>query len=171
MNTEELKKIVHERVEKDPSIMTAWLAAELGVKEVEIIRNLPEEMRVQGSIDDFEEIWDAMTDWEKITFLNVSGGCILEVPGKLPKGKFGHGYFNMHHDASTPIGGHIMPDQLESVWFVSKPFFKLESHCVLFFTKTGNLGFGVYLGRDEKKNLIDSVKQGFLRLRQKYENK
>ncbi len=169
MNQTELTKTVRERVEQNPSVMTGALAEELGVKEVEIIRNLPEDMRVQVPVDDFESLWEEMTNWEKITFLNISGGCILEVKGKLPKGKFGHGYFNLHDDAS-PIGGHIMHNKIESIWLVSKPFFKLESHCVLFFNTDGDLMLGIFLGRDDKKQLLESVKQGFLKLREKYLN-
>ncbi len=167
MNQTELAKTVRERVEQNPSVMTGALAQELGVKEVEIIRHLPEDMRVQVPAADFEALWTEMTSWEKITFLNISSGCILEVRGKLPKGKFGHGYFNLHDDTS-PIGGHIIHDKIESIWLVSKPFFKLESHCILFFDTEGDLMFGVFLGRDDKKQLLEDVKQNFLRLRETY---
>ncbi len=167
MNPTELAKTVRERVEKNPSVMTGMLAVELGVKEVEIIRHLPEDMRVEVPAADFEAVWKEMTTWEKITFLNISPGCILEVKGKLPEGAFGHGYFNLHDD-NSPIGGHIMHDKLGSIWLVSKPFFKLESHCVLVFDEPGDLMFGVFLGRDDKKQLLEDVKQSFLRLRETY---
>ncbi len=167
MNQTELAATVRERVEKNPSVMTGALAMELGVKEVEIIRHLPEEMRVEVPAADFESVWKEMITWEKITFLAVAPGCILEVKGRLPQGEFGHGYFNLH-DANSPIGGHIMHKNIGSIWLVSKPFFKLESHCVLVFDKPGDLMFGVFLGRDDKKQLLEDVKQGFLRLRATY---
>ncbi len=169
MNQAELAQTVQERVAKNPSVMTGALAQELGVKEVEIIRNLPQEMRVEVPASEFVAVWEEMVTWEKITFLNISSGCILEVQAKLPKGAFGHGYFNMH-DADSPIGGHIMHDKIGSIWLVSKPFFKLESHCVLVFDTPGDLMFGVFLGRDDKKHLLEDVKKGFLRLRETYLN-
>ncbi len=169
MNTE-LMNTVREKMEKNPSTMTGDLARSLSVKEVEIIRCLPEGMAVEALVEDFETIWERMTTWEKATFICISKGCVVEVAGPLPVGKHGHGMFNLHQEGN-PLGGHLMVKDLGSIWLVSKPFFGKESHSVQFFSQDGDAMFSVYLGRDEQRNIIESVKNDFLEMKEQYEKK
>ena len=150
--------------------MPANLASELGVSEAEVIRCLPEEMRVEAPTGDFEAIWNTMVGWEKVTFIARNPGAVVEVVGPLPKGAFGHGMFNLM-DRDIPLRGHLLVDRLGSVFLVSKPFFKLESHSVQFFDTEGTAMFSVYLGRDHKHVLLPSVLAGFMELRSRYESR
>ena len=160
-------QIVRQKVAENPSVMLMNLAVELGRPEAELVAALPEEMRKQGRKDAFEAIWNAMTEWERSTFLAVNCGCVVEVEGKLPKGKFGHGMFNLDHGENA-LGGPLLVNKLESVWFVSKPFFNKESHSVQFFDGKGDMMFAVYLGRDEKREIIPAIKESFLRMREEF---
>lgn len=160
---------IRRHIEEKPGAMTVELARELGVPEVEVIRNLPEGMSAEAPADHFESIWNRLTKWEKATFICVAPGCVIEVSGPLPKGGMGHGMFNIRQ-TGTPLGGHLMVDDLESIWLVSRPFFGKESHSVQFFSNDGNAMFSVYVGRDEERELIGSARQDFLSMKEEYAN-
>lgn len=171
MTTEQpVTDAIRDRIEKNPSAMPAELARELDVAEADIIRNLPGGMAVHVPAEDFEAVWEEMTGWEKVTFICISPGCVAEVCGPLPRGNKGHGMFNLRQPGN-PLGGHLMIGDLGSIWLVSKPFFGRESHSVQFFNTSGQAMFSVYLGRDDKKQLIESCRQRFFALKDKYETK
>lgn len=167
---EELKDIeslVLARVIEQPSVMPRSLAQELNTTEGNIIAALPSHMRIEVPSSDFVSIWEEMTTWAKVTFLAENVASILEIAGVLPKGKLFHGMYNLM-DKNYPLGGHLLIEKIAKIWLVSKPAFKLESHSVQFFTKDGLQCFAVYLGRDAEKNIIPSVKDGYMKLWQKY---
>lgn len=168
--TPEIVAAVRERVAKNPSLMLSGLARDLGIPEGAAVLALPEEMRVAAPAEDFAAIWEEMTGWEKVTFIAQNAGIIVEFGGRLPKGSFGHGMFNLH-EKGHPLGGHILSSRIASVFLLSKPFFKMESHSVQFFTETGEQAFGVYVGRDENRQLLASVKESFMTLRGRYETR
>ena len=64
--------------------------------------------------------------------------------------------------------GHLLTSKIASVWFVSKPLFGLESHSVQFLDAEGRQCFGVYLGRNEKREIIPSVREAFMAMKTKY---
>ncbi len=164
---EQLRALVGEKLTEDPNFMPQTLAETLGVPVRRVIESLPEEMRGHTSGDNFIPIWEAMTAWEKVTFMANTPGAILEIPGRLPKGKSGHGMYNLM-DKSNPLNGHLLVGKIDSIWFVSKPVFGLESHSVQFFDIDGRQCFAVYLGRDAAREIIPSVKEGFLALKAQY---
>lgn len=161
------QELVRERIAENPSTMPDVLADELGISEAEVIRCLPETMRVEAPAKDFESIWKTMTGWEKITFIVRNQGAVVEISGTLPDGRFGHGMFNLMAPGN-PLRGHLMVDRLDSIFLVSKPFFKLESHSVQFFDTEGRAMFAVYVGRDDKRTLLPSVMTSFTALRDSY---
>ena len=161
----ELDAQIKEIIGSDPSAMPAMLAAKLQIPEGAVIQAFPESMRTFIDPGHFDRIWEAMTAWERTTFICQTPGAVVEVKGKLPKGKHGHGYFNLM-EKDNPLGGHLKVDQLGAVCFLEKPFLGLESLSVQFYDKIGNHMFAVYAGR-EKRELIPSVKQGFYDLKNK----
>jgi hypothetical protein len=52
------------------------------------------------------------------------------------------------------VGGHIRADLLSAIYFVERPFMGMKSMSVQFFTLSGAPLFKVYLGRDEKRQLL-----------------
>ena len=166
---EALRTLVAEKLIEDPNFMPQTLAESLGVPLRRIIEALPHEMRSRAPGEAFISIWEAMTAWEKVTFMASTPGAILEIPCRLPKGKEGHGMYNLM-DKTNPLCGHLLMAKVDSIWFVSKQVFGLESHSVQFYDVKGDQCFGVYLGRDEKRQIIVSVKEGFLTLKAKYSN-
>jgi hypothetical protein len=139
------------------------ISEDLGVPEAVVAMLLDADMCMILPPSAFENVWSAMVQWEKATFITATPGAIIEIKGRLPKGEFGHGYFNIG-EQDNPLSGHIQVDAIAAVCLVSKPFMGLESHSVRFYNKTGALMFAVYVGRNGK-TLIPSVKESFMKLR------
>lgn len=161
------KEQVAALIEKNPSIMVRAMAKELEISELAATQALPNEMRLAVPPTEFVPVWEAMTAWEKVTFMGETPGAILEISGQLPKGKMAHGMYNLM-DKKFALGGHLLVESIGSIWLVSKPAFGLESHSVQFFSHAGAACFSVYLGRDEKRALLPSVKAGYLALWNRY---
>ena len=166
---DEIVSIIRRKVKENPSIMPMTMAQELNISEGAVIQALPLEMRVFAPADDFAIIWKEMSKWEKVTFIARNSGIIAEFSGQLPKGFFGNDMFNLR-EKDHPLGGHILVEKIKAIFFVSKPIFKLESHSIQFFTSQGAQAFGIYAGRDSKRQLLDSVTQGFMTLHKRYMN-
>lgn len=156
---------VKEIIKNDPSTMPAMIAAQLECPEASVVMAFPQSMQSFAAPLHFDTVWEDMTGWEKTTFICQTSNTVIEVKGRLPRGKHGHGYFNLM-DRDNPLGGHLKINELGSICFLEKPFFGLESLSVQFYDKSGSNMFGVYAGR-EKRKLIPSVKDGFYKLRRK----
>jgi len=162
--TEDMRQEVRDAVAANPNVMLDRLSADLGIPEAAVAGLLDDDMCRSLPAAAFERIWETMTQWEKVTFVVATPAAIIEVKGPLPRGTFGHGFFNIGENRH-PLGGHIRVDDLGIICLVSKPFMGLESHSVRFYSKTGGCVFAVYVGRS-KAALIPSVREGFMRLRE-----
>ena len=157
--TEEILRKVQAAITENPSTMPGMLARKLGISEAATVNAFPETMRTFVDPGTFDTIWEAMTAWEKTTFIVQGKSAIVEVKGRLPKGKYGHGFFNLM-EKDHPLGGHLMVEKLGTICFLEKPFFGMESLSVQFFDTDGDAMFAVYAGR-EKTTLLPSVVEGF----------
>lgn len=59
------------------------------------------------------------------------------------------------------LHGHLKLDNVKAVGLVSKPFMGRESHYFGFFSQSGENIFKIYLGRDEKRELIPQQVERF----------
>ena len=168
--TTEIKERLQQMISENPNRMLGELAGQLGISEAEAIYYLPEEMRTAAPAEDFESIWQAITNWEKATFISITPGAVIEYSGAMPAGKAGHGMFNLQQPGIA-LGGHLFIQKLGSIWFLSKPHFGKESHSIQFYTTEGQTMFSVYVGRDENRELLAPVLQNYQDLRSKYEGK
>lgn len=69
------------------------IAQDYQVSPLEVVRALPQ--RVLVSADQFDRVWDSMTQWGDVTTLVHTADIILEHKGPLPSGFHRHGYFNL----------------------------------------------------------------------------
>ena len=148
--------------EKKP-VMLASLAERFGVSELEVARALPDEARAFAGKDAFDTVWQALASWENATFIMAHLGSVIEIKGKIPEGRHGHGYFNL--SGGSGLGGHLKIDDLGHICFLSLPFMGLESHSVQFFNAAGMVLFSVYVGR-ENRQLIPAARESFFALRE-----
>ncbi len=164
--TDDIKSKVAAEFKEKPDFMPSFLAQKLEVSEAVVLAALPEDMRSFTDAEKFEKIWAELCKWEKVTFFVNSSGAIVEYKGKLPAGKFGHGFFNLN-EKDHPLGGHLLVSKLAAICFVSKPLFSLESLSVQFFDADGNQMFAVYAGR-ENKEIIPSVKAAWQQMKEEF---
>lgn len=147
----------------NPDGILEQVARRHGVSTFNAVRALPETHRQIVPGDRFEDVMADIADWGEILFIVHTPGIVLECKGRLPRGTFGRGYFNLHGD--SPIGGHIKAERLAAIVFVSRPFMGRPSASVQFFDADGEAMFKVFVARDEAKELKPDQLERFNRLR------
>ena len=160
--TEAQKAKIEELLTAPYPVTLATAAKALETTEEEAAKLLPEGMArfVTGDASErFDEVWERLALWEKVTLFIVHDGHVFEIEAKLSAGKRAQGYYNILHKNAV-VGGHLKFDAVGAIAFASIPFMKRESHCVIFFDKEGKVSFSVYLGRENHK-IIESVKTLF----------
>ena len=155
-------KIAAALQEKKP-VMLSSLAHEFSVTEKDAAEALPENMAKIIGGEHFETVWEALTAWEKATFIVQHGGHVIEIKTRVAAGKFGRGYYNIM--GKEAVGGHIKADAIAHIGFLSMPFMGLESHSVQFFDAGGHVAFSIYAGRGEDKNILPEIREHFLALK------
>ena len=138
------------------------VAQALGTTELAAAQKMPTESVafVTGNASErFDDVWAALSHWEKVTFFVIHAGHVFEIQGRLTAGKRAQGYYNILSKDAV-IGGHLKYGDIAAIAFVTMPFMKRESHSVQFFAKDGSVAFSVYCGR-ENHQLIESVVAAF----------
>jgi len=163
MNT--LVNQVAEMVAANPSQMPAQIAEQLGVSEYQVVASLPAPMRAILPRESLDALMQDLPEWGNMTTIISAAGSIFEVKGSFPKGKPGHGYYNLINKGEG-LQGHLKLDQVAHIALVSKPFMGSESHSFQFFDAQGAIIFKIYLGRDRKRVLLPEQVQSFNQLRE-----
>lgn len=161
----ELKGKITGRLKEDPRTMIFTLAKELGVPEQAVMECLPEQEVVRAGAEHFDEVMAMIATWGKVTTIVQTDSMVLEAKGMLPMGSYGHGYFNLMGKQDYNVSGHIRADLLSAIYFIERPFMGMDSKSVQFFTLSGNPMYKVYLGRDEKRQLLPDQVEYFKTLR------
>lgn len=146
-------------LEQDPNLLPAAIAERLGVAEFNVVSALPKEMVALAPGVDAQAILEGLVDFGPVTTIVQSFGSIFEVKAPFPRGKMARGYYNLM-GTEGQLHGHLRLDNIKNIALVSKPFMGRESHYFGFFCEQGNNIFKIYLGRDDKRQLIsDQVEQ------------
>lgn len=161
--TPALEAEIRQSLQQEPRLMLRDLALRLGLPEGAVARALPADQCRFARPEAFDEIWQDMGTWPRVTFIAITPGLVLEYRGTLPGGSHGHGMFNLHTEGH-PVGGHFFIRNLGAICFLSRPFFGLESHSVQFYGQDGAAMCAVYVGR-EGRELIPEVRSAFMALR------
>lgn len=166
MTLEEQQIKIKELLESGRPVTLETIAGALNVTAQQAAHLLPEESRSFAPGSDFEAVWEAIAEWEKITFIVTAHGNVIEVETKLVTGKPAMGYYNLM-GGKSPLQGHYRYEDISEIGFVTMPFMGRESHFAAFFTKEGEVAYSMYVGR-EKHKLIESAREQFLALQNKY---
>jgi len=127
------------------------IASEYGVTLAQAITCLPDEMARSISGEHFAAVMEDISDWGKILLIVHTDDVVLECPGELPKGSFGHGMFNF--SGGGPFSGHLRATNCSSIAFLKRPFFGSISASVVFLNRDGGAMFKIFVGRDETRAL------------------
>lgn len=140
-------------LEQEPQLLPAAMAERLGVTEFDVVAALPQEMVAIAPGEQAQTILESLVGFGPVTTIVHSFGSIFEVKAPFPKGKVARGYYNLM-GREGELHGHLKLDNVKNIALVSKPFMGRESHYFGFFSECGSNIFKVYLGRDEKRELI-----------------
>lgn len=162
----EQQNTINELLNSGRPVTLETIAQALSVTAQEAAHLLPEGSATFAPGSDFESVWAAIAEWEKITFIVSAHGNVIEVETKLVTGKAAMGYYNLM-GGKSPLQGHFKYGDISEIGFVTMPFMGRESHFAAFFTTSGDVAYSMYVGR-EKHKLIESAKEKFLALQQKY---
>ncbi|EIZ1314649.1 heme utilization cystosolic carrier protein HutX [Vibrio parahaemolyticus] len=150
---ESIKQQVEVLMEQEPQLLPAAMAERLGVTEFDVVAALPQEMVAIAPGEQVQTILESLVGFGPVTTIVHSFGSIFEVKAPFPKGKVARGYYNLM-GREGELHGHLKLDNVKNIALVSKPFMGRESHYFGFFSECGSNIFKVYLGRDEKRELI-----------------
>ncbi len=152
------------RLLADPGGVLEAVAAEIGIRLRTVVDCLPAAMRRFAPGSAAEAAMTDIAGWGPITFLVHSADLVLECKGPLPLGQFGRGFYNLV--GGSPIGGHIRLDRCADLAFVRRPFMGSGDSCaVIFFNGDGEAMFKIFVGRDEKRQMLADQVDRFLALR------
>ncbi|ARC20229.1 heme utilization cystosolic carrier protein HutX [Vibrio parahaemolyticus] len=150
---ESIEQQVEVLLEQEPQLLPAAMAERLGVTEFDVVAALPQEMVAISPGEQAQTILESLVGFGPVTTIVHSFGSIFEVKAPFPKGKVARGYYNLM-GREGELHGHLKLDNVKNIALVSKPFMGRESHYFGFFSECGSNIFKVYLGRDEKRELI-----------------
>lgn len=167
MTKEEQKAKIQDLLNCGRPMTISGIGEALQVTPQEAAHMLPEGTATFAPGEDFEKVWAAIAEWEKVTFIVTSFGNVIEVEAKLVTGKPAMGYYNLM-GGKSPLQGHFKYGDISEIGFISMPFMGRESHFAAFFTKNGDVAYSMYVGR-EKHQLIESAKEKFLALQKMYQ--
>lgn len=163
---EQVKQQVADMLAEQPMLSLTEMAQALDLSEAEVTFALPSELMVQVDPKHTESILQQLPEWGNVTTIVHSCLSIFEVKAPFPKGKNGHGYFNLMGGNKSQLNGHLKLDAITGIAFVSKPFRGTESHYIGFYNSQGQCAFKVYLGRNKKRELIPEQIEKFEQMKQ-----
>lgn len=165
---EQLSHQVAQLLNDEPALLPAQIAERLGVSEFAVVSAFPNEMVILLSGDHTQMVLTEIADWgTNVTTIVQSFGSIFEIKAPLPKGKMARGYYNLLGQPGQ-LHGHLKLELIDHVALVSKPFMGRESHYFGFFTQQGDSIFKIYLGRDDKRELIAQQVDRFQTMQQQF---
>ena len=151
--------------EKPDGVVEA-IAATAHVTAAEVLSILPSGAAVSAPAQDFLNIWNELRSWGEVLIIVQTPDIVFEVPGALPEGTEGHGWFNIHGD--SPIGGHIKKDNCASITFVDRQFHGRRSLSVWVMHAGGSAMVKLCVRRAEGKELLGDQVTKFEALRDSY---
>jgi putative heme utilization carrier protein HutX len=116
------------------------------------VEALPDAMRRFAPAAGFVEVMGEVATWGDITLIVHSDDGVMEFTGPIPAGTVGHGYYNLA--GRTGFHGHLKHERCAGIAFVERPFFGRPSASILFFNLDGGVMFKIFVGRDEKRELL-----------------
>jgi putative heme utilization carrier protein HutX len=163
MSTETAGAAIRAALEAKPDGVLDEIARAAGAPLSAVLEALPASAAARVLGARFADVWRDLTEWGPVTFIVHTEDGVFETKATLPPGSASRGYFNIHGD--SPLGGHIRADRCAAIYFVDRPFFGRRSCSVWFMNHDGGAMFKVFVGRDEKRELLPDALQRFERLR------
>lgn len=153
-------------LEKKPDAVLEFISRDLGIPLSHVIDCLPPAEVTRIPATGFAAMMSELATLGQITLILHTEDIVLECKGQIPEGSFGRGYYNIHGE--SPIGGHIKAENCGAIYLLSREMMGRPSHVAIFCNHQGEAMFKVYLGRDEKRNLIPKQVSKFQEIRENF---
>ncbi|MGL4474879.1 MAG: heme utilization cystosolic carrier protein HutX [Shewanella sp.] len=152
-------------LQAEPQASPSDLAQKLEVSELLIYQHLPPQQVHWLPSALAQELLEALPEWGNLMTIVLLAGNVFEFKGPFPKGKLGHGYFNLYskHDG---MYGHLLLSSFAAIALVSRPLRGRASYAICFFAASGDVIFKIYLGRDQAGELFPEQVHNFNQLKQ-----
>jgi putative heme utilization carrier protein HutX len=136
----------------EPGAIIESVAKDYGVTLRQAAEALPDGLRRFAPGSAFIEAMSDVATWGKVTLILHTEDGVMEFTGPVPEGKIGQGYYNLA--GSTGFHGHLRHERCAAIAFVERPLFGRLSASVLFFNLDGGIMFKIFVGRDDKRELL-----------------
>ena len=136
----------------DPGAVIETVAKEHGVTTRAVVEALPAGMRSFAPASAFIDAMKDIATWGEVTLIVHTDDGIMEFTGPIPAGEVGRGYFNLM--GRTGFHGHLRHERCAGLAFMERPFMGRLSASIVFFNVDGGIMFKVFVGRDEKRELL-----------------
>jgi putative heme utilization carrier protein HutX len=151
----------------DPGAIIESVAKDYGVSIREAVEALPQDMRRVAPGDRFVDVMTDVANWGgDVTVIIHSDDGVMEFTGPVPQGSVGRGYYNLA--GSKGFHGHLRHERCAGIAFVERPFFGRLSASIVFFNPEGGAMFKIFVGRDDKRELLQDQLAAFRALAQKF---
>ncbi len=145
------RDLVRKELAQEPGGILEATATKHGLSLQDTIECLPVAMWKRISGAHFVDVMQDISEWGSLTVISHSKDAILEVEGPLPKGKLGHGFYNL--SGGSALSGHLRASNCKSILFLRRPFMGTETLSIQFFNAEGEAMFKIFVGRDEERCL------------------
>jgi putative heme utilization carrier protein HutX len=135
------------------------VAKQFGVTPRDVVDALPAGMRRFAPGNRFAEIMTAISQWGEVTLIVNTDDGIIEFTGPVMEGRISGDYYNVM--ARTGFHGHLRHQRCASIAFVQRPFMGRLSAFVAFLNTDGGIMFKIFVGRDDKRELLTEQLSAF----------
>lgn len=136
----------------NPGMIIEAMAKDVGVSLRQAVEALPDTMRRFAPAGTFVEAMSDLAEWGDVTVILHTDDGVVEFSGPIPPGTVAQGYYNLA--GRTGFHGHLRHERCGGIAFVERPLFGRPSASILFFNIDGGIMFKVFVGRDERRELL-----------------
>jgi len=142
----EQAQLIRDFYDENPGASPVVASRQLKLPEALIGSGLPGDRVAATVAGEFDEVWEALTTWEKAMVIIVKGADVFEVFGPISSGQTSseNSRFDLTHD--NPLAGHLRPDLYSSIYAYDLPGKKgAVTRGVFFYDQSGASVFGVMM--------------------------
>lgn len=158
------------KLEAEPGVVIETFAEENGVTCRDVVEAMPASMIrfAKGGFDTtapFVAVLSDVATWGDVTFIVHTGDGIFEFGGPIPPGSEARNYYNL--SGAKGLHGHLRAERCAGICFMERPFFGRLSASILLFNRDGGIMFKIFVGRDDKRELLPDQLAAFRKLADK----
>jgi hypothetical protein len=151
-----------DKMTAEPGSIVETVAKEYGVSLREVVEALPDANRRFAPASAFVEAMTEVASWGEVTVIIHTDDGVMEFTGPVPEGKIAQNYYNLA--GRTGFHGHLRHERCAGIAFVERPLFGRLSVSMLFLNTDGGIMFKIFVGRDEKRELLADQLVAFRKL-------